>query len=159
MPLCVLWVELESVNGYYALDKQKQPIPQPLVNGARAVSTWNYQTSATNNNWQSVCWCPELFLAVTCASSGVGNRIMTSSNLISWTSRTSARDLSLQCVAYGGPVGSKNLVAVSSGGGLVQTSTRLYLATFDNPSTLTKDEELALPWARVWLLQIQKGAI
>jgi hypothetical protein len=36
---------------------------------------------------------------------------------------------------------------------------RLYLATFANPSTLTKDEELALPWARVWLLQIQKGAI
>jgi hypothetical protein len=123
MPLCVLWVELESVNGYYALDKQKQPIPQPLVNGARAVSTWNYQTSATNNNWQSVCWCPELFLAVTCASSGVGNRIMTSSNLISWTSRTSASDLLWQCVAYGGPVGSKKLVAVSSGGGLVQTST------------------------------------
>jgi hypothetical protein len=51
-----------STQGYYALDKQKQPIAQPLVNGGRAVSTWNYQTSATNNNWQSVCWCPELFL-------------------------------------------------------------------------------------------------
>lgn len=127
----------ESVNGYYALDKQKQPIPTPLVNGARAVSTWNYQTAATNNNWMSVCWAPELSLAVAVSSSGTGNRVQSSSNLISWTSRSSAADVPWQCVAYGGPVGNKKFVAVSAGGTVMWSSTGITWTSSAAPALIS----------------------
>src|SRR4029079_13208384 len=48
--------------------------------------------SAADNDWLSVCWSPELSLFVAVANSGTGNRVMTSSNGITWSVRASAVD-------------------------------------------------------------------
>ena len=41
-------------------------------------SNWTIRTSAADNSWYSVCWSPELTLFVDVASTGKGNRVMTS---------------------------------------------------------------------------------
>jgi hypothetical protein len=105
-----------STQGYYALDKQKWPIPNPLVGSAQAVSIWNYQTAPSSNSWTSICWAEDLRLACAVGVTGTGNRIMTSGNLKTWTSRTSVSDVSWQSVVYGGPTGNKLFVACASGG-------------------------------------------
>lgn len=38
---------------------------------------WVTRASATDNNWTSVCWSPELSLFVAVSQTGVGNRVMT----------------------------------------------------------------------------------
>lgn len=60
--------------------------------------TWTSRTSA-DNDWTSVTYGNSLFVAV--ASSGSGDRVMTSSNGIDWTSRTSAADNDWMSVTYG----------------------------------------------------------
>jgi hypothetical protein len=60
---------------------------------------WTSQTSAANNQWQSVTYGNGLFVAV--AGSGTGNRVMTSPDGITWTSRISAADKRWQSVTYG----------------------------------------------------------
>ena len=55
-----------------------------------AVSKWTSRASANDSmNWTSVCWSPELSLFVALASGGTGNRVMTSPDGITWTSRAS----------------------------------------------------------------------
>ena len=65
--------------------------------------TWTSRTSATDNNWWGVTYGNVngngLFVAV--ASSGTGNRVMTSPDGITWTSRTSAADNNWFSVIYG----------------------------------------------------------
>jgi hypothetical protein len=62
-------------------------------------STWTSQTSAANNQWQSVTYGNGLFVAV--SSTGTDNRVMTSPDGINWTSRTSAASISWISVTYG----------------------------------------------------------
>ena len=71
---------------------------------------WAIRPSSHNNDWQSVAYGDGLFVAV--ATSGTGNRVMTSPDGITWTSRTSAVDNRWQSVAYGGGL----FVAVASNG-------------------------------------------
>jgi predicted RecA/RadA family phage recombinase len=72
-------------------------------------STWTSRTTP-NNGWGSVCYGNSLFVAV--SSSGTGNRVMTSPDGITWTSRTSAADNDWTSVCYG----SSLYVAVSNSG-------------------------------------------
>ena len=80
--------------------------------------TWTSRTSAADNDWQSVVWGgpagQEKFVAV--ASSGSGNRVMTSDDGITWVTRTSAADNDWQSVVWGGPAGQEKFVAVASSG-------------------------------------------
>jgi hypothetical protein len=48
--------------------------------------------SSSNNSWRALTWSPELNLFVAVAMGGVGNRVMTSPNGITWTTRVSAAD-------------------------------------------------------------------
>jgi hypothetical protein len=74
---------------------------------------WNDSTSNTNN-WTSVCWSSKLNLFVAVASSGTGNRVMTSSDGLTWTTRTSAVDNNWTSVCWAAEL---NLfVAVASSG-------------------------------------------
>jgi hypothetical protein len=61
---------------------------------------WLSQTSASDNEWNGVCWAPELSLFVAVAQTGSGDRVMTSANGTSWTLRTSAGDYSWKCVCW-----------------------------------------------------------
>ena len=83
-----------------------------------AVYGWVSQTSAADNNWRSVTWGgpsgQEKFVAV--ASSGDGNRVMTSPDGVTWTLQTSAADNNWYGVTWGGPAGQENFVAVATSG-------------------------------------------
>jgi hypothetical protein len=87
-------------------------------------SLWSTRTSAGGlNNWRSVTYGTDpsgngLYVAI--ASSGIGNRVMTSSDGITWSSQTSAADNQWQSVTYGNGL----FVAVSiDGTNRVMTST------------------------------------
>lgn len=71
---------------------------------------WVSQTTSANNFWQSVTFGNGLFVAV--ATSGVGNRVMTSPDGVNWTTRTSAADNPWTSVTFGNGL----FVAVSSNG-------------------------------------------
>ncbi|KAI8101852.1 hypothetical protein M9434_006916 [Picochlorum sp. BPE23] len=90
------------------------PSPPPDPPGI----TWTTRTSAADNGWRSVTWGgpsgSELFVAV--ATSGSGNRVMTSPDGITWTTRTSAADNNWSSVIWGGPTGNKLFVAVATTG-------------------------------------------
>ena len=71
---------------------------------------WTTRTSAADNIWNGIVYGNGLFVAV--ASSGVGNRVMTSPDGITWTARTSAADYNWLNVTYGNGL----FVAVSTSG-------------------------------------------
>jgi hypothetical protein len=78
------------------------------------------RTSAATNQFWNVTYGDGTFVAV--AIAGTGNRVMTSPDGITWTSRTSAGDVNWRNVTYG----NGTFVAVSSAGtsaSTVMTST------------------------------------
>ena len=80
---------------------------------------WTTRTSIADNSWNDVTYGNGIFVAV--ASSGTGNRVMTSTDGINWTARTSAADNNWQNVVYGN--GIFVAVASSGTGNRVMTST------------------------------------
>jgi hypothetical protein len=64
--------------------------------------TWTARTVPAVNQWRSVVWGLDKFVAV--SNSGSGDRVMTSPDGITWTSRTSANDSQWVSVAYGNSV-------------------------------------------------------
>jgi hypothetical protein len=79
---------------------------------------WTSRTSAADNGWRGVAYGNGLFVAV--ATSGAGNRVMTSPDGVTWTARTSAADNLWRSVAYGN--GLFVAVAYSGTGNRVMTS-------------------------------------
>ena len=81
-------------------------------------ASWTTRIFAADNAWRSVTWGgpagQELFVAV--ATSGAGNRVMTSPDGITWTARTSAADTTWNSVTWGGPTGQEQFVAVATFG-------------------------------------------
>ena len=74
-------------------------------------TVWTSRTSATDNNWNSVTYGNGIFVAV--AQSGSGNRVMTSPDGITWTSRTTPDSSEYwSSVTFG----NGTFVAVSSSG-------------------------------------------
>ena len=71
---------------------------------------WAIRTSAADMSWSSITYGNGLFVAV--ATSGTGNRVMTSPDGINWTARTSAADNNWTSVTYGNGL----FVAVSTTG-------------------------------------------
>ncbi|MFT4075849.1 MAG: DUF2793 domain-containing protein [Asticcacaulis sp.] len=85
-------------------------------------TAWLASTSAADNNWQSVCWSPELGLFCAVANSGTGNRVMTSPDGITWTVRTSAADNTWISVCWASELGLFCAVSSSGTGNRVMTS-------------------------------------
>jgi hypothetical protein len=79
---------------------------------------WTSRTPAANNNWVSVSFGNDLFVAV--ASSGASNRIMTSPDGITWTARNSGINPDFTGVAYG--TGIWVAISEASTGGTTFTS-------------------------------------
>jgi hypothetical protein len=67
--------------------------------GAPVGLSWTLRTSAADNDWRSVTYGNGLFVAV--ATTGTGDRVMTSPDGITWTLRTSAADNDWHGVTYG----------------------------------------------------------
>jgi hypothetical protein len=95
-------ISWSAVNGYYGLAKDAYPSLNQQSNGVLAVSTWTSRSATANNEWQGVCWSPELRLFVAVSQGGSNNKVMTSSDGINWISRTSAGGLGSywQCVCW-----------------------------------------------------------
>jgi hypothetical protein len=111
----------ESVSGYYGLAKDAQPIVSKAV-ADKAVSTWNTRT-ITSNSWESVCWSPELGLFCAVSDTGSNNRVATSPNGITWTTRsTSGIDNNWKSVCWSRELGLFVAVAYSGTGNRVMTS-------------------------------------
>ena len=91
------------------------------------VSNWTIRASAADNNWQSICWSSELGLFCAVATSGTGNRVMTSPDGINWTIRASAADNAWQSICWSSELGLFCAVAYTGTGNRVMTS--LYLPT------------------------------
>ncbi|OGG61897.1 hypothetical protein A3C87_00680 [Candidatus Kaiserbacteria bacterium RIFCSPHIGHO2_02_FULL_49_34] len=70
-----------------------------VIAKAQAGVEWTSRVSAADNFWNSVTYGNGLFVAV--ASTGFGNRVMTSPDGITWTSQTSAADNAWGSVTYG----------------------------------------------------------
>jgi hypothetical protein len=73
-------------------------------------SSWSQRASAADNSWFSVTYGNGLFVAV--ATTGTGNRVMTSPDGITWTARTSAADNQWTSITYGNSL----FVAVANNG-------------------------------------------
>ena len=59
------------------------------------------RSSAADNGWSSLCWAPpERELLVEAASSGTGNRIMSSADGLRWTVRSSPADLGWRSLCW-----------------------------------------------------------
>jgi len=86
--------------------------------GVAAGTNWTLRTSAADNSWNSVTYGNGLFVAL--ATTGTGNRVMTSPDGITWTIRTSAANNNWYGVTYGN--GLFVAVATTGTGNRVMTS-------------------------------------
>lgn len=81
-------------NGYVTLDSlgylERTQIPKcnlrNLFNGSFVA-----RTTAEDNSWRGLCWSPELRVWVAVSTNGT-NRVMTSTDGVSWTARSAAAD-------------------------------------------------------------------
>jgi len=75
-----------NVNGYYALADSVQPIVSKQTAYDIGQNWQNATSGVLNNDWQSVCWSPELGLFCTVAFSDTNTRAMISTNGTIWNS-------------------------------------------------------------------------
>ncbi len=83
----------------------------------------NIIVSNSENNWTSICWASELDLFVAVANTGTEDRVMTSPDGITWTSRTSAADNEWTAICWSPELNLLVAVASSGTGNRVMTST------------------------------------
>jgi hypothetical protein len=104
--------------------------------------TWSVQSASADNSWNSVCWSPELSLFVAVASSGSGNRVMTSIDGVNWISRTSASNNSWNSVCWSSDL--LLFVAVASSG----TGNRIMIS-YDGISWSTQTSVVDNSWSSI----------
>ncbi|HMO29742.1 DUF2793 domain-containing protein, partial [Enterovirga sp.] len=78
-----------------------------------ASAPWTARTSAADNSWYGVCWSAELGLFCAVATTGTGNRVMTSPDGITWTARASSADNGWVAVCWSAELGLFCAVAAS----------------------------------------------
>ncbi len=83
--------------------------------------SWIARTiTQSNGSWNSVVWSSELSLFVAVSSAGTGNRIMTSPDGITWTSRTNTTDKDWKSICWSSD--QSKFVAVGSDGACMTSS-------------------------------------
>ena len=111
-----------SINGYNTNSLMRNTFSNKTL-GTRAVSTWTTRTAAASNSWFNICWSPELGIFCAVSPDGSGNRVMTSSDGITWTTRsTSGIDINWSCICWSSEVGLFCALAGSGTGNRVMTS-------------------------------------
>lgn len=71
----------------------------PITTSESPGITWDSRTTPSDNQWVSVAYGNNMFVAV--AISGVGNRVMTSSDGTTWVSRSGIPDRNWYSITYG----------------------------------------------------------
>jgi len=84
--------------------------------------TWILRNSAADNDWQSVCWSPELEIYCAVADTGTSNRVMTSEDGINWDVQVSAADEDWQDICWSSEKELFVAVANTGTGNRVMTS-------------------------------------
>jgi hypothetical protein len=110
-----------SIDAYNGNELMRNTFSNKTL-GTRAVSTWTTRVSATDNEWISVSWSPELGLFCAVSRTGTGNRVMTSPDGINWTTRSSATDNYWSAICWSAELGLFCVVASSGVGNRVMTS-------------------------------------
>ena len=104
-----------SVNGYYALAENVQPIVSKQT--AYDIGQ-NWQTIITNNSWSSVCWSPELGLFCAVSNGGTGNFASVSNNGTIWNNSTNILPNPWSSVCWSPKLGLFCVVANGDGYGM-----------------------------------------
>jgi alpha-tubulin suppressor-like RCC1 family protein len=132
-PFLVLNNFNETTQNYNlsAINKLK-PIETSISN--QSVSTWISRTSASDNNWTSICYSIDKNLFVAVSNSGTANRVMTSPDGITWTSRTSPSNNNWSSIVYSQELGLFVVVA-NLGTNRVMTSSDGITWTSRTPSS------------------------
>ena len=99
---------------------KKNTIPIGLA--TNMLNGWIQRSNNINNSWTSVCYSLTLGLFVAVASSGTGNRIMTSSNGITWISRVNPVDNDWTSICWASELNLFVAVASSGTGNRIMTS-------------------------------------
>ena len=84
--------------------------------------TWISRNSAADNDWQGICWSPELEIYCAVADTGTNNRVMTSEDGINWDIQVSAADEDWQDVCWSPELELFCAVANTGTGNRVMTS-------------------------------------
>jgi len=113
-----LYYKLNTIDKFGRKSPVSHVIPTRSIEGLK----WTIRTSAADNDWFSVCWSPELSLFVAVATSGEGNRVMSSPNGINWTIRTSAANNDWRSVCWSPELSLFVAVATTGGNTKVMTS-------------------------------------
>lgn len=115
LALCLITSSLFAAQGGWTISSANTvKVPAPV----NTIATWTSITPPNTNQWNSVCYGNGTFVAV--ASSGTGNRVLTSSDGITWTARTSAADNEWYSVCFGN--GLFVAVSITGTGDRVMTS-------------------------------------
>jgi hypothetical protein len=80
-----------------------------------SINNWRCILSPADNDWTSITWASELGLFCAVSASG-NNRVMTSTNGITWTLQNASTNNEWRSVTWGGTTGNKQFVAVASSG-------------------------------------------
>ena len=124
----VVYSALPRLNGHLPADGRTYSISayptlaRRLGRISNELGAFSAKTGIVDNTWRSVCWSPELSLFLAVASSGTGNRVMTSPDGITWTARTSAADNSWYSVCWSPELSLFVAVGASGSGNRVMTS-------------------------------------
>ena len=118
-----------------------------IMRAVDSTKIWNSITSPADYNWTSVTWSSDISLFCAVASSGNGNRVMTSPDGITWTLRTSASNNDWRSVVWGGSTGQKKFVAVASSGTGNRVMTSADGITWTSQSSSANNYWTSVTWA------------
>lgn len=102
----VVYSALPRLNGHLPADGRTYSISayptlaRRLGRISNGLGAFSNKLTGRDNFWRSVCWSPELGIFVAVAISGVGNRVMTSPDGVTWTARTTPNDLNWTSVCW-----------------------------------------------------------
>jgi uncharacterized repeat protein (TIGR01451 family) len=116
------------------------------TNAAAGNLTWTANPAAEANNWTSVAWSPELNLFAAVSNIGSTNRVMTSPDGVTWTSRagTGAND-HWRSVVWSSGTGL--FVAIGSGGGANKVMTSPDGITWTSRTPSEAGDWVAVTWS------------
>jgi hypothetical protein len=130
-------VKIRAVNGSGAGTASATATLTP-TNSTDPGITWSTRTSAADNEWRSIAYGNGVFVAV--ATTGSGNRVMTSIDGIAWISNSSSvPDNNWNSVTYGN---GKFVAVASTGTNRVMTST-------DGLNWTLRNASIDLQWVSV----------
>lgn len=112
--------------------------------------TWTSRSASAENRWTSVTWGNGTFVAVSSASS---NNVMTSLDGVNWTSR-SASNNAWTAVAWVGPAGQQQFVAVSDSGSGNRVMTSPDGLTWTAQTSAADNEWTSLAWGNGTLVAV-----